>query len=392
MMPSRRLALLALGLAGAAFGQGLFGFTPTDPAAVAIVQLAHDTSLFQRSDLSRREVRLRSDAASQEIWKRGRAYLASHDQGPEWAEVVLSLRIRVPEYIIEPLPSSDQAGGDAGFRFDEDARQRTRDEINRLLEKLRMDETALPQQRATATWILLMRDLEQSREVAEVDKVQADLEAFAKGDYDPNALQLTQTNILRRYEEMGLSVYEAALQRFATSSPLLRTVAEQARRDLDRKRNAAERIKFTAIDGRDVDLASLKGKVVLVDFWATWCGPCVAELPNIKDVYAKYHERGFEIIGITLENAALKPSDSAEQVEAKLKKSKDVLAEFVQRNRMEWPQYFDGKFWKGDLPTYFNLRGIPAMLLFDRDGKLASTFARGPNLEKEVKRLLSPAP
>jgi thiol-disulfide isomerase/thioredoxin len=55
---------------------------------------------------------------------------------------------------------------------------------------------------------------------------------------------------------------------------------------------------FTALDGREVDLKKLRGKVVLIDFWATWCGPCIAELPNVKKVYADYHDKGFEIVSV----------------------------------------------------------------------------------------------
>src|SRR5208337_1847889 len=68
-------------------------------------------------------------------------------------------------------------------------------------------------------------------------------------------------------------------------------------------------VRFTAVDGREVDLAKLKGKVVLVDFWATWCGPCVGEVPHVKQAYQELHSRGFEIVGISLD----KDKDALEQ-------------------------------------------------------------------------------
>lgn len=130
---------------------------------------------------------------------------------------------------------------------------------------------------------------------------------------------------------------------------------------------------FTSLDGRPVDLAKLRGKVVLIDFWATWCGPCIAELPNIKKVYAAYHDKGFEIVGISLDK----------------QEERQKLVDFVAQNDMPWPQHFDGKYWKNEIAVKYGINGIPAMFLIDPEGRLVSTAARGPKLEAEVKRLLN---
>lgn len=128
-------------------------------------------------------------------------------------------------------------------------------------------------------------------------------------------------------------------------------------------------ISFTAVDGRKVSLADLKGKVVLIDFWATWCGPCVGEVPTVKATYDKYHAAGFEIVGISLDE------------------SKEALLRFIKEHQMPWPQYFDGKQWNNDISFRFGIDGVPTEWLVDRNGILRNTEARS-DLEGAVSRLL----
>jgi len=128
-------------------------------------------------------------------------------------------------------------------------------------------------------------------------------------------------------------------------------------------------IRFTALDGREVDLAKLKGKVVLVEFWSTSCGPCVAEMPAVKTAYRKFHDRGFEVVGINLDD------------------KESVLRRFIKEKELPWPQYFDGKGWENKFAVQYGIFAIPTMWLVNQAGNLCSTGARG-DLESQVAQLL----
>ncbi len=123
----------------------------------------------------------------------------------------------------------------------------------------------------------------------------------------------------------------------------------------------------------------VKARVVLLDFWATWCGPCRAELPNLKSVYDTYRSRGFEVIGISLDKA-----NAAEK-----------LASFTRENGIAWPQILDGKEWDGDLAKAYNIHGIPQGYLVDRATGLviaADNAVRGPALRTAVEKALGASP
>ena len=124
------------------------------------------------------------------------------------------------------------------------------------------------------------------------------------------------------------------------------------------------------VTGKPLSIANYKGKVVLIDFWATWCGPCVAELPNVLKAYEKYHPQGFEIIGISLD------------------KDKDKLEKFTKEKIMPWQQYFDGQVWQNKLSTKYGVNSIPATYLLDGEGKIIGKDLRGTALEEAVAKAL----
>jgi peroxiredoxin len=124
------------------------------------------------------------------------------------------------------------------------------------------------------------------------------------------------------------------------------------------------------LDGKPLSIARFKGKVVLVDFWATWCGPCIGELPNVLAAYEKHHAKGFEIVGISLD------SDRAK------------LDKFIADRKMTWPQYFDGKGWQTKLAGVYGVNSIPATYLLDGEGKIIAKNLRGEALEEAVAKAL----
>ena len=123
--------------------------------------------------------------------------------------------------------------------------------------------------------------------------------------------------------------------------------------------------------GKPLSIANYKGKVVLVDFWATWCGPCIGELPNVLKTYEKHHGKGFEIIGISLDQDG------------------DKLASFTKEKNMAWQQYFDGKGWGNKLAGQYGVNSIPATYLLDGEGKIIAKNLRGEELEAAVAKALA---
>ncbi|UAY55709.1 TlpA disulfide reductase family protein [Arachidicoccus terrestris] len=129
-------------------------------------------------------------------------------------------------------------------------------------------------------------------------------------------------------------------------------------------------LNFTLPDptGKMVSLSDFRGKYVLLDFWATWCGPCLEEMPNVANAYRKYHDKNFEIIGVSLD----RPDTKA------------LWKKMIKDKHMDWVQVSDLKWWNSEAALLYNIQGVPANFLIDPEGKVIAVNLRGPALQTKL--------
>ncbi len=125
------------------------------------------------------------------------------------------------------------------------------------------------------------------------------------------------------------------------------------------------------VNGKPLSIASYKGKVLLIDFWATWCGPCRGEIPNVVAAYQKYHGKGFEVIGISLDE------------------DRQKLLDYTKQMNMSWPEFFDGQGWSNQLAVKYGIQSIPTAYLLDGNGKIIGQDLRGDALDTAVAKALA---
>lgn len=135
----------------------------------------------------------------------------------------------------------------------------------------------------------------------------------------------------------------------------------------------AEAPDFTmnTLEGKPMKLSDLRGKVVLVDFWASWCGPCRKENPNVVRVYHKYKDQGFDILGVSLD------------------RKKEAWEKAIIKDGLPWHHVSDLKGWKNEAAALYSVSSIPQTILLDKEGKILARNLRGPQLEQRLAQIFT---
>ena len=124
------------------------------------------------------------------------------------------------------------------------------------------------------------------------------------------------------------------------------------------------------MNGTPVKLSSFRGKYVLVDFWASWCGPCRAENPNVVKAFNRFKDKNFTIVGVSLDN------------------NRDRWVAAVKQDNLQWTQLSDLKGWSNEVAQQYNVRAIPANFLIDPKGRIIGRNLRGGDLEAKLEKVL----
>jgi peroxiredoxin len=191
--------------------------------------------------------------------------------------------------------------------------------------------------------------------------------SFASRSLPPAELQASLIDELKKYPDnptlLGLKQdFDKKQQQMAAQQQ------EEAEKSWVGKQ--APDLTLPDVNGKPISISSFRGKYLLVDFWASWCGPCRAENPNVVKAYNEFKGKDFAILGVSLD------------------KEKDAWQEAIRADRLDWTHVSDLKFWQSEAVTTFGFNGIPFNVLIDPQGKVIAQALRGDDLENELKSVL----
>ena len=246
------------------------------------------------------------------------------------------------------------------------------EESNKMLHEVAEAADATPNARHRARGVLLQNDLEEVDPVKGLTPaLEKELSDYEKDFPDDESGKDLVTLRVRLLQATAPDKLAATLESVAKSPN--KSSADAARDQLALLTQPLD-LKFdSATDGQPVDFAKLRGKVVLLDFWATWCGPCMQKLPEIQKINDKYKDKGLQLIGISLDQ------------------DKAALLKITKSKKMDWPEYFDGMGWESAVGTRFGVQSIAAAWLVDKQG-LVHQVGEEADLDMEIAKLIDAKP
>lgn len=272
------------------------------------------------------------------------------------------------EIFKDSLPASIVTGGKENRVFQDYLNHLK--SLNKRLMRIRMD--ARQEMASTRDSVKLARLQEEEEALRDSDI------AYKKKLVEENPDTFAAVLALTDMQSMGVPAREVN-EYFRNLSPELKEtpLAQTLKEGLDKQEaveigSKAPEFSGPNPEGEEIALEDVMGKVTLIDFWAAWCKPCRVENPNIVRVYNKYHDEGFNIVGISLDREG----------------QKDRWVQAIEEDNLTWPQISHLEFWEEPIAQLYGVRAIPAQFILDENGVIVAKNLRGDDLEAKVKELL----